>query len=69
MELRMLNKFVIILLSLKVILVDLLEIRVMGEIRVEVEVGVGVGVGILRALVIDIENIGYLVKYELDYYI
>lgn len=55
MELRMLNKFVIILLSLKVILVDLLEIRVMGEIRVGVEVGVGVG--ILRVLVIDIENI------------
>lgn len=55
MELRMLNKFVIILLSLKVILVGLLEIRVMGEIRVGVEVGVGVG--ILRVLVIDIENI------------
>lgn len=66
MELRMLNKFVIILLSLKVILVDLLEIRAIEEIRVEVEVGVGVG--ILRALVIDIENIGYLVKYELNYF-
>lgn len=67
MELRMLNKFVIILLSLKVILVGLLEIRVMGEIRVGVEVGVGVG--ILRVLVIDIEIFGYLVKYELDFFI
>lgn len=63
----MLNKFVIILLSLKVILVGLLEIRVMGEIRVGVEVGVGVG--ILRVLVIDIEIFGYLVKYELDFFI
>lgn len=52
MVLRMLNKYVIILVSLKVILVGLLEVIKMGGIEIEEEIMIAMMIEIDKILVI-----------------